>query len=87
MSTLIDLSIADALAGLRQGDFLASELVTSYCDAALAARDLNCFITETFDTAQAQAKVSDERYSQGTARALEGLPIGMKDLFATTGVQ
>jgi len=47
---------------------------------------LNAFITETPERALAQAKESDERLAKGAARALEGLPIAVKDIFCTEGV-
>ena len=48
---------------------------------------MNCFITETFDVARKQAKESDARYAKGSAGLLDGIPIAMKDLFCTDGIQ
>ena len=87
MSKLTDLTIADALAGLDKKEFTSEELVTAHVKAAEAARPLNCFITETFDQAIEAAKDSDARRQGKKAGALEGIPIGMKDLFCTEGVQ
>ena len=87
MANLTNLTIAQALAGLKKKDFTAVELVDAHIKAAETARILNCFITETFDTARAQAKESDARYAKGTALPLDGIPIAMKDLFCTEGVQ
>ena len=50
-------------------------------------KDLNAYITETPDKARAMAKASDEKLAKGEGGAMEGLPIGMKDLFCTEGVQ
>ena len=47
---------------------------------------LNAYVAETFDAARARAAESDARLKQGTARPLEGIPLGIKDLFATRGV-
>jgi aspartyl-tRNA(Asn)/glutamyl-tRNA(Gln) amidotransferase subunit A len=48
-----------------------------------AARGLNAYIVETPDQARASAKASDLRLKAGTAGELEGIPLGIKDLFAT----
>lgn len=87
MTQLTDLTIADALGKLKSKEISASELVGAHIAAAESARNLNCFITETFEQAEAQAKDSDARYAKGEALALDGIPIAMKDLFCTTGVR
>ncbi len=83
MSTLTDLTIAAALDGLNKKDFTAQELVGAHIAAAQAARPLNCFITETFEQAIEDAKDSDARRQGNKALPLDGIPIGMKDLFCT----
>jgi aspartyl-tRNA(Asn)/glutamyl-tRNA(Gln) amidotransferase subunit A len=50
------------------------------------ARALNAYIVETPEKALAMAAESDRRIAAGEARALEGVPLGIKDLFATEGV-
>ena len=50
------------------------------------ARALNAYIVETPEKALAMAAASDKRIAAGTARRLEGVPLGIKDLFATEGV-
>lgn len=87
MTKLTDLTIADALAGLNKKEFSAQELVGAHIKAAEAARPLNCFITETFDLAIEDAKDSDARRQGNKALPLDGIPIGMKDLFCTKGIQ
>lgn len=84
---LTDLTIAGALTGLKKKEFTASELVDAHIKASESARGLNCYITETFDAARTQAKESDARYTAGKAMPLDGIPIAMKDLFCTEGVQ
>ncbi|MBB5751281.1 Asp-tRNA(Asn)/Glu-tRNA(Gln) amidotransferase subunit GatA [Prosthecomicrobium pneumaticum] len=86
MSALIDLTIAGIREGLARGDFSATELTQAYVDAIEAARPLNAFIVETPDKALAMAAESDRRIAAGTARPLEGVPLGIKDLFATEGI-
>ncbi|MBI1214369.1 MAG: Asp-tRNA(Asn)/Glu-tRNA(Gln) amidotransferase subunit GatA [Alphaproteobacteria bacterium] len=87
MTNLTHLTIRAALDGLEKKDFTATELVDAHIAAAEAARGLNCFITETFDAAREQAKAADERYAKGEALPLDGIPVAMKDLFCTEGVQ
>ncbi len=87
MTKLTDLTIAAALDGLKKKDFTAEELVTEHVRTAEAARALNCFITETFDDAIEDAKDSDARRQGKKEGVLDGIPIGMKDLFCTEGVE
>jgi len=86
MSNLTDLTLAGARDGLTAKEFSAVELTEAYIKAVEAARELNCFITETPERALEMAKESDERLASGKAGIMEGLPIGMKDLFCTEGV-
>jgi len=86
MADLTGLTLAEVRQGLRSGAFSAAELVEAYIAAIEQARVLNAYIAETFDAARARARESDERLRHGTARPLEGVPLGIKDLFATRGV-
>lgn len=86
MTSLTHLSMAEALEGLRSKQFTATELTEAYVKAVEAARPLNAFITETPEIALRQAKAADERYAAGTALPLDGMPLGIKDLFCTEGV-
>ncbi len=86
-SLLTDLSIADMQTGLRARQFTAVELAKAHIKAVADARVLNAFIVETPDIALAQAKAADEALAAGTARPLAGIPLGIKDLFCTKGVQ
>jgi aspartyl-tRNA(Asn)/glutamyl-tRNA(Gln) amidotransferase subunit A len=84
MTVLTDLSLADMKAGLAAKSFSAVELTQAHLDAMAAARDLNAFIVETPELALAQARAVDEGQRGGP---LAGIPLGIKDLFATEGVQ
>jgi aspartyl-tRNA(Asn)/glutamyl-tRNA(Gln) amidotransferase subunit A len=86
MSALTELSLADAVDGLRKKAFSAVELTEAHARAVEAARPLNAFITETLDHARTQAKVADQRLAKGEGGALEGAPLAIKDLFCTEGV-
>ncbi len=87
MAALLDLTLAEALDGLAAKDFTAVELTQAYLASMQQHRDLNAYITETPDLALAQAEASDARRAAGTVGAMEGMPIGMKDLFCTEGVR
>ncbi len=83
---LTSLTLSDARDGLRNKDFSARELTESYLSAMAAAKELNCYITETADQALAMADESDARLAKGEARDLEGIPLGIKDLFCSKDV-
>lgn len=87
MTDLTDLTITQALAGLSAKDFSATELTKAHLTAMENARHLNAYIVETPEIALSQAKASDERIAKGQMGKLEGIPLGIKDLFCTTGVQ
>lgn len=86
MSDMFDLTIADARDAMRKGDLAPTDLIGTYIKAVEAARPLNAFVTETPDVAMAAAKASEDRLAKGEGGALEGIPIGIKDLFCTEGV-
>ncbi|MDX9860450.1 MAG: Asp-tRNA(Asn)/Glu-tRNA(Gln) amidotransferase subunit GatA [Rhodospirillales bacterium] len=87
MGALTDLTIVGAAAGLAAGDFTAVELAEAHIQAMEAARKLNSYITETPEIARRQAAESDARRAAGRALGpLDGIPIGIKDLFCTEGV-
>ncbi len=87
MTDLTNLTIAEALKALENKDFTSVELTQAHIDAMEENKDLNAYITETPDQALEQAKASDERRAEGTAGALDGIPLGIKDLFCTNGVK
>jgi aspartyl-tRNA(Asn)/glutamyl-tRNA(Gln) amidotransferase subunit A len=86
MSALTQLTIAEARAGLRARQFSARELAAEHVSAMAAARPLNAFLAETPERALAMADAADQRLQRGEARALEGMPLAIKDLFCTEGV-
>jgi len=86
MTVLTDLTLAGALDGLASGKFSSRELTDAHIAAMEKHRHLNAFITETPDRARAMADASDKRRREGKTGAMEGLPIGIKDLFCTEGV-
>src|SRR3990167_11236750 len=84
---LIGLTLAEAKDGLRQKNFSAVELTQAYLEAMTHFRGLNAYILETPELALETAQASDKRLAKGEGRALEGIPLAMKDLFCTDGVQ
>ncbi|MBT4739493.1 MAG: Asp-tRNA(Asn)/Glu-tRNA(Gln) amidotransferase subunit GatA [Rhodospirillaceae bacterium] len=86
MNELVQLSLSDARDGLAKGDFSAVELTQAHVHAMEAHRDLNAYITEVPDLALERAKEADHNLGRGEAGALEGLPLGIKDLFCTEGI-
>jgi aspartyl-tRNA(Asn)/glutamyl-tRNA(Gln) amidotransferase subunit A len=86
MTSPTDLTLAEARAALRAKTLSSVELTRAHIAAIERARGLNAFVAETPDQALAQARAADERIAKGEARPLEGLPLGIKDLYATQGV-
>jgi aspartyl-tRNA(Asn)/glutamyl-tRNA(Gln) amidotransferase subunit A len=86
MTDLTALTIAGIRDGLKAKAFSAVELTHAYLAAMEKARSLNAYIVETPQQALAMATQSDARIARGEMGALEGVPLGIKDLFATDGV-
>lgn len=84
---LTDLTVAQMRDGLKAKSFSAVELTQAHISAVEAARELNAFIVETPDLALEQARAADAALAAGTAGPLAGIPLGIKDLFCTKGVQ
>ncbi|HRK97408.1 MAG: Asp-tRNA(Asn)/Glu-tRNA(Gln) amidotransferase subunit GatA [Alphaproteobacteria bacterium] len=86
-SKLISLTITQALTGLKNKDFSATELVKDHIAQMESCRNLNAMITELPEQALASAAQSDARIAKGEMRPLEGIPIAMKDLFCTKDIR
>ncbi len=87
MTDLTNLTVAQIRDGHRAGDFSAVEVAEAFNANVAGAKALNAFIVETPEHAIAAAKAADADRAAGTLKPLSGVPIGMKDLFATNGVQ
>ncbi len=86
MADPTDLSIAEAREALLRKELSAEELARAHIDAIGRANEaLNAFVLTTPERALEAAKESDARIAKGEARPLEGIPLGIKDLFATKG--
>jgi aspartyl-tRNA(Asn)/glutamyl-tRNA(Gln) amidotransferase subunit A len=87
MVQITDLGVAAIRDGFRKGDFTAREVAEAFNGAVEKARGLNAFIVETPEHALAAADTADKDRAAGLMRALSGVPLGIKDLFATEGYQ
>ncbi len=87
MTELTSLTIAEARDRLRGREISAAELADAYLAAIEAARSLNAYVLETPEQARTMALASDARLGRGEGGPLEGVPLGVKDLFATKGVR
>ncbi|HCB74913.1 MAG TPA: Asp-tRNA(Asn)/Glu-tRNA(Gln) amidotransferase GatCAB subunit A, partial [Sphingomonas bacterium] len=88
MTELTDLTVAGLRDGFRAGDFSAREAAEAFNAAVAGAKTLNAFIVETPEHALAAADAAGAARAAGEApNWLAGVPIGMKDLFSTRGVQ
>ncbi|MBR4806599.1 MAG: Asp-tRNA(Asn)/Glu-tRNA(Gln) amidotransferase subunit GatA, partial [Alphaproteobacteria bacterium] len=85
---MIDLTITEALSKLKSGEISATELARAHLDRIEKYNpELNAYITVTAERAMADAAAADERIKNGNAKMLDGIPIAMKDLFATRGIR
>lgn len=87
MKEITKLTIHETLDSLKNKKFSAVELTEAYLQNMEDGRHYNAYVTECADKALEQAKKADERYAASTNRALEGIPLGIKDLFCTKGIR
>jgi aspartyl-tRNA(Asn)/glutamyl-tRNA(Gln) amidotransferase subunit A len=87
MSNPLHMSLAEARDALAAKKVSSVELTKLHLDAIEKLNPaLNAYVHHTPEIALAQAKASDEKRAKGEVGLLEGLPIGVKDLFCTKGV-
>ena len=87
MTDLTHLTLTEARDGLRAKRFSSVELTQAHVEAVAGAKALNAYVLETPERALDMAKASDARLAKGDAGPLEGLPLGIKDLFCTEGTR
>ena len=87
MSSPNELTLAEARDALKAKTLSARELTQAHLDAMAKARTLNAYLLETPERALAMADASDAKLAGGEAGPLEGIPLGIKDLFCTHGVE
>ena len=84
--TLTTKTIAELRDGFRAGDFSAREIASSFNAAVAAGRMLNAWTVETPELALAAADAADQARPANALKPLSGIPLGIKYLFATEGV-
>ncbi|MDM7956573.1 Asp-tRNA(Asn)/Glu-tRNA(Gln) amidotransferase subunit GatA [Blastomonas sp.] len=88
MTDLTDLGIADIRNGVRAGTFSARDVASAFNARVAEAKALNAFLIDTPDHALAAADAIDTKRAAGEdLPIMAGVPIGMKDLFCTVGVE
>lgn len=87
MTDLTKLTIAQALDGLKKKEFSAVELTKDYISQMEKNKYTNAYVLETPEVALKQAEISDKKYADNTPGSLEGIPMGIKDLFCTKGIR
>ena len=87
MTDLTSLTLNDARKGIAAKTFTSLELTNAHLAAMEKARALNAFVLETPDQARQQAIAADAKIAKGDVGPLAGIPLGIKDLFATNGVR
>ena len=87
MTDLTNLTVADIRDGVAAGTFSAREVASAFNAAVEEGRALNAYIVETPELALQAADAADAARASGDLKPLSGVPIGMKDLFCTAGVQ
>ena len=85
MSDLTKLTIAAARDAMRKGELTSADLTEACLKAVDEAGALNAFVHKTPEIAREQAKAADARRGVD-APSLNGIPLGIKDLFCTKGV-
>ena len=85
MSDLTKLTIAAARDAMRKGELTSADLTEACLGAIDEAGALNAFVHKTPEIAREQAKAADARRG-ADAPSLNGIPLGIKDLFCTKGV-
>ena len=87
MTDLTRLSLKALRDGIAAKEFTALEATDAYVTAIEAGNDkLNAYVAVAADQAREMAKASDAKIAAGNNGMLEGVPLGIKDLFATKGV-
>jgi aspartyl-tRNA(Asn)/glutamyl-tRNA(Gln) amidotransferase subunit A len=88
MTKLTQLTLTDAVEGLKSKQFSSAEITDAFLSEIEAANpQLNAYVVVTPEKAREQAQAADARIAKGDGGKLEGAPLGIKDLFCTAGVR
>jgi aspartyl-tRNA(Asn)/glutamyl-tRNA(Gln) amidotransferase subunit A len=86
MTELTLKTITELREGFRAGEFSAREIAEAFNAAVEAGRPLNAYTVETPELALKAADAADAARTAGDLKSLSGIPLGIKDLFCTEGV-
>ena len=87
MTAPTHMTLAVARDALKAKKISAVELTQAHLSAIEKHNPaLNAYVHHTPEIALAQAKAADAKLAKGEAGLLEGIPVGIKDLFCTKGV-
>jgi aspartyl-tRNA(Asn)/glutamyl-tRNA(Gln) amidotransferase subunit A len=82
------LTAHEAQARLRDRELTSVELTNSVLERLREVEPrVKAFITVTEELAREQAREADTRFAAGNATPLTGIPVGVKDLIVTQGIQ
>ncbi|MFZ1769594.1 MAG: amidase, partial [Caldilinea sp.] len=85
---LYELTIHEALAGMRRGEFSAVELTQALLERiAQTDSQVKAYLTLTAELALDQAAAADARRAAGDDAPLLGIPMAIKDVLCTAGVR
>jgi len=88
MTDLTQLTLSDAVDGLKAKTFSSQEITQAFLTQIDTSNEtLNAYVVVTADKAMQMAKASDAKLARGEGGKLEGAPLGIKDLFCTKGVR
>ncbi len=88
MTDITSLTIGEILAGLRGRQFSSVELTQAYLDRIDRLEPtIHAYITVTPERALEDARRADQRRAAGEDAPLLGVPLGIKDVLSTRGVE
>ncbi|MBW4437412.1 MAG: Asp-tRNA(Asn)/Glu-tRNA(Gln) amidotransferase subunit GatA [Pleurocapsa minor GSE-CHR-MK-17-07R] len=88
MTNLTELTLTQARALLKKREISATELAQETLDQ-IAAHDgaIGAYLTVTGERALADAAAADKAIAAGDDRPMLGIPLGIKDVLSTTGIE
>ena len=87
MSDLLKFNLLQAEKAIKNKEFTSVELTNAYIKAIDDTNSLGAYLETVKEKSLDMALNSDKNIADGVARPLEGLPIGVKDMFCTKGIK
>ncbi|MFT7433332.1 MAG: aspartyl-tRNA(Asn)/glutamyl-tRNA(Gln) amidotransferase subunit A [Alphaproteobacteria bacterium] len=85
---LYELSLKESAEKIKNKEISSMELTKSLLDRIETRNaEINAYVTIDREKALKMAEASDKRVKEGNPRLIEGVPLGIKDLFCTKGVR